>query len=134
MPDVAFHELRTVDGDALVARGLVVVALDEEGVAEAFRLGRRYRGPQRADLFALVYAGRRASDLLTGDRRLRNAAKNEGVEVHGILWLLDRLIEQSLISEARAAEAIEAMVGGGARLPGREVAKRLRAWRRRSRW
>jgi hypothetical protein len=51
-------------------------------------------------LFALLLAKINSCALITGDDALRKAAKEEGVPVHGLLWILDRLVEyinQSII-------------------------------------
>jgi len=130
LADVAFEELQSVDCRELSALGLDTLTLDDKGVAEAFRLGRRYLGPKRADLLSLVLCRDKAACLLTGDKRLRKAASNEGVEVHGILWLLDQLLEQDLISRAQATGALKAIIAGGARLPDGEVRQRLGRWER----
>lgn len=131
MADVTFDELQSVDPNALSARGLGTLTLDDNGVAEVFRLGPRYHGLKVQDIFALVLCRHGGHWLLTGDKRLRKAADSEGVEVHGILWLLDRLIERQLLSPRQAAAALQAMIAAGARLPESAVRHRLGQWRSR---
>nr|WP_272503079.1 DUF3368 domain-containing protein [Salinibacter ruber] len=48
--------------------------------------------------------------------------------VHGVLWILDRLVEESTITEERAATALNAMLQQGARLPDEAVEDRLDDW------
>ncbi|MBS0311153.1 MAG: hypothetical protein JSR42_17595 [Proteobacteria bacterium] len=67
--------------------------------------------------------------LLTGDGRLRKQAAKDGIEVFGALWLLDRLVEHALIPSHRAAEALQAVLDHGARLPHAECQQRLHDWR-----
>ena len=59
----------------------------------------------------------------------RTAALREGVVVHGILWLLDRMIEETAIDASTAVVGLQRMLDHGARLPRPDVDERLRRWR-----
>lgn len=50
------------------------------------------------DCFALAIAKMRGYILLTGDARLRKKAVEEGVEVHGTLWLFDQLKQDGIVT------------------------------------
>lgn len=67
--------------------------------------------------------------MLTVDGRLRKQAAKDGIEVFGALWLLDRLVDYALIPPSRAAEALQAMLDRGARLPQADCQQRLHQWR-----
>ena len=101
--DVMFaEELLSLDPrtrEALVAAGLVVARFDGKEVAEAIGLRQRYRALSAPDAFALLLARRERAILLTGDRRLRNAATTEGIERHGHLWMIERLSEQAIVAD-----------------------------------
>lgn len=128
-PDVLLDELQSgPEAGTLQALGVEVCELSGEEVALAARLAPSGRGASRVDLFTLVLALRPGSVLLTGDADLRRLAMEAGCEVHGVLWLLDRLVETTL-SPARAVEALERIVQRGSRLPAREVSERLARWR-----
>jgi predicted nucleic acid-binding protein len=75
------------------------------------------------DVAAFVLARNLGVGLLTGDRRLRALAEQSGVEVHGTLWLLERMITHELIAPSQAVAALDAMLGAGSRLPAAEVQK-----------
>lgn len=128
-PDVIIAELEKPEGADLIRRGLRVRELDGRRVAEVVALAVAYPRPSRADLFALVLARLQAALLLTGDRHLRQAAEQEGVRVHGTLWILDELVERSVVSPSEAVEALHLMKEGRRRLPAEEVDRRLRRWR-----
>lgn len=128
-PDVIVAELERPEGDSLVGQGLRVCELDGRQVAEVVALAAAYPRPSRADLFALVLARAQQALLLTGDRHLRQAAEQEGVRVHGTLWLLDEMVERSVLEPVKAAEALLRMREGFRRLPAEEVDRRLRRWR-----
>ena len=68
--------------------------------------------------------------LLTGDSKLRSSAKQTDVEVRGVLWVLDELLERERITKLQAAEALKAMIAGGAFLPAADCQNRLARWSR----
>lgn len=88
----------------------------------------KYRRPGDADLFGLLHAARAGTRLLSGDGDLRQAAESEGVDVSGLLWLLDRLVQDTIIPPRRAGRALQSMIDQGARLPADECDSRLLKW------
>ena len=66
--------------------------------------------------------------LLTGDRRLRLESDRLGIEVRGVLWVLDRLVDEDIIEPSEAADALKRMLDEGARLPEVECRRRLGIW------
>jgi len=128
-PDVLIvRELRSLDVQGLVEKGLLILELEEDGVTEVLKLAARYERPSRVDLFALVLCKRRGCTLVTGDGPLREAADKEGVTVHGLLWLLDRMVEHAVLCPSMAYAALQTMLDKGARLPRKEVDLRLTRW------
>jgi len=81
------------------------------------------------DASGVFLARRLQACLLTGDRRLRRMAETEEIETHGLLWIMDRLVERDVLPKADAAQRLEKMVASGSRLPRVEYEARLRAWR-----
>ena len=90
------------------------------------RLRLVHKHPSQNDLFALALAKQESCPLLTGDRRLRKAAEQEGVELKGTLWLVERMAEEAIISVEGAAEAYEGMRREKRWLPWAEVTKQLK--------
>lgn len=88
-------------------------------------LAERYARPSREDLFALVLIREMDVVLLTGDSNLRDSAEEEGVKVHGTIWLLDQMIAHEIIDESERAGSLKLMVESGCRLPNEEVKARL---------
>ncbi|MCZ7652241.1 MAG: hypothetical protein M5U13_14180 [Thermoanaerobaculia bacterium] len=130
-PDLLLYELRTTPSRAdLLARG---VSSTELSGAQVGRLLATARGRPRlshVDIAAALVALDEAAILLTGDAALRALAEEWGLEVHGTLWLLDRLVEFELVPKLEAATALERICAAGGRLPADEVASRLARWRR----
>ncbi len=127
-PDVIIEELETPSGEDLLVLGLKEKELSSSLVAEVVRLTGKYSRPSINDIFALVLARHLELTLLTGDGELRKAAKKERVEVHGILWLLDVMVERKVITPARAIKALKLMLANGSRLPQEECRKRFKLW------
>ena len=130
VPDLPFErELKGGGGGELRNQGLKVAALDGDGVALALGYHRANRPLSLPDGFALALAKTSGWMLLTGDARLRQVAEREGVDCHGALWLLDRLLEEAVASRERLRDGLEAISRHPrCRLPKAEVRARLVAW------
>ena len=102
--------------------------LEPDGVELAYALATQYRKPQRADIFALAIAKVHRGVLVTGDKDLREAAETEGVEVHGTLWLIERMVTEQIIDRPKALAALERMLDSGRRLPKSECHALHRRW------
>lgn len=128
-PDIFLREVRTVDHDLLTALGLDVRTLSGAELNRIANLNARYPRPSPKDLAVLVVADVDDGIVVTGDGPLRAAADGEGLDVHGVLWILDHLVDATAVTPSRAAAALEAIVDAGSHLPGTLVQKRLRRWR-----
>lgn len=130
VPDLLFErELDGHLGERLLALGIRIASLDGVEVAHATRVGRVDRRLSVADSFAFALAHGRQWTLLTGDGALRALAAGEGVEVHGMLWLVDR-IEAGGICDHPMLHACLTKTAAHprCRLPRREVEQRLRRY------
>ncbi len=67
--------------------------------------------------------------LLTGDNLLRKKAINDGVSVNGILFVIDYLIENEIITKQLAFEKLKKLLSLNARLPKNECEIRLNTWK-----
>ena len=98
VPDLLYErELRQHGGEELRELGLRVEELDGPGVVRA--LGYRVREPSLSLVhsFALAVAVENRWTLLTGDGVLGQLARSEGVDCHGLLWVLDQMVEAAVI-------------------------------------
>ncbi|WP_295876721.1 hypothetical protein [uncultured Akkermansia sp.] len=66
--------------------------------------------------------------LLSGDKRLRTKSAEAGIEVKGILWVLDIIVERKLLIPQRALNALEAILEAGGRIPSEECSERRQRW------
>ena len=127
-PDEIGNELGPVLGARVEELGLLMLSTGEELDAGWQALRTRYARPGDVDLYALLHARLLACRLVTGDRHLREAAEAEGVQVSGLLWLLDQLVETALIGKRTARRSLQAIRDRGARLPEDECERRMLEW------
>jgi len=80
------------------------------------------------DCSVLQLAMQMKAILLTGDNKLRNHATKCKVEAHGVLWVLDLLVEETLLDHATATECLNKLTKTNPRLPVDECEKRLKMW------
>ena len=83
-----------------------------------------------ADASVLRLAAEIGAALLTGDRRVRMEAQARGLEVRGLLWVFDRLVEDGILDPADACTRLTRAREAGAFLPKDECEARLHRWRR----
>ena len=130
LPDVIIEELNEPSGELLLELGFSKEGTTGEETKDIFTLRNAYAGPSTNDLFALLLAKRNGCPIITGDNALRNAAKQEGITAHGLLWLMDALVELKIITESNAFKALKSIIEAGSWLPKKECEERLTKWRR----
>jgi len=122
-------ELREPGAEEILSAGFEIYSLESEEILEVYRLNGVYSHPSVIDIFGLVLAKKHEAILLTGDKKLREAAKSEGVNFKGILWILDELIEHSIINKEAASSSLQQILKKGAFLPKTECLKRFEQWK-----
>lgn len=130
VPDYLYlRELKDNNGPFLRQLGLGVVALNPAETQFAQAVSQQHVGLSLPDCFALSYARRPDHELLTGDQQLRGIAEGHGIACHGLLWLLDRMLEGRPDRRGLLfAGLLEISTGKRCRLPRAEVERRLLAW------
>jgi predicted nucleic acid-binding protein len=108
--------------------GLQTHDLEPEYMLELFLLRQIHRQLSTVDLAALLLARALGASLVTGDRRLNELAKAQGLAVHGVLWILDEMVIHQVLTANQAAIALREMLDQGARLPDIECQKRFESW------
>ena len=110
IPDVLFEDELINLGDYhrndLLRAGFKIGELSGAEVETAFSYPARYPALTVNDCFALALSTTTASILLTGDKTLRVAAKEQGVEVHGQLWVCDQINEHETAEASTLYEAL----------------------------
>jgi predicted nucleic acid-binding protein len=130
VPDLLFErELDVEFGERLRALGIVIESLEGGEVRRATQLGRIDRRLSVADTFAFALAQGRQWTLLTGDSVLRAVAEAEGLAVHGVLWIIDRIETAGLCDSVTLHACLSKTAAHPrCRLPRREVDFRLKRY------
>lgn len=66
--------------------------------------------------------------ILTGDKALTVKARGDGIEVHGLLFILDKLVEQNIIPPSLASEKLSELTSENKRLPEKLVKEFIFRW------
>jgi len=81
------------------------------------------------DCSVWLYAKENKYQLFTGDNKLKKSALKSGVIVHGILYIIDLLVEKyKIISQKKGAEKLVLLYKKNNRLPSEEIKKRIQKW------
>ena len=124
MPDAVLGTELRCEADRLTQMGLYSIPVVEADFDRAMGYHARH-SPSFNDCVALSVSIRLQCVLLTGDKALRDLAKQEGIEVRGTVWLLLEMLQDGLIDCDTAIVAIERMRNRGRRLPWEIMRQRL---------
>lgn len=111
--------------------GLITHDLTPAEVGQALALAERHRALSANDCFCLITARVRGGILLTGDGHLRRVATDEGLRVHGVLWVIDELAAAGACPASLLVEALQTWQNDRTVfLPRQEISKRLASFAR----
>lgn len=80
------------------------------------------------DCSVWYYAKKNNYRLLTGDRKLKHSAVSDGVQVSGILYVTDMLVECELIQTNDMVNKLTKLMSINTRLPKGEIEKRIKKY------
>lgn len=86
-----------------------------------------------ADKSVLHIANKLNACVLSSDKTLRNCAKNKDIEYHGLIWLFDRLVENSTLTKNEAIAKLNQLVATNFIYQNNEqlmaeIEKRMKLW------
>ncbi len=67
-------------------------------------------------------------NALTNDEKLKKSASEQGLEVHGILWVFDQLILEEEITMPEATKKLKELMEINPWLPRKECYKKIKEW------
>jgi len=134
--DFVLQELQREDQKNAVLRFLEkellhVAGFGFEEIVEINKLKQRYgekTNVSLTDCSVWYYAKQNGCILLSGDRKLRNYAISDGVDVKGMLYVFDMLVDAGAISLEVASKKLTLLKAINPRLPENEIKKRLGLW------
>lgn len=95
--NLVIDELQQIPCDAkLVRRGVQSVSLSGNEMHTVAKLRARHKQVSVADLSTLVLAKNRGFMLLAGDENLQQLAQSKNIVSHGMLWMLEKIIQLGL--------------------------------------
>lgn len=68
--------------------------------------------------------------LLTCDRKLRKEAEGHSLEVRGSIWVIEQLVENSLIDSIRGVNLLKNLKATNKRLPVELIDRLIRQWKK----
>jgi rRNA-processing protein FCF1 len=107
--------------DQMVENGdLEVFSFNGKDALSLFSFYSKFAGKTNltiTDCAVLKYAKDNNYRMLTGDRKLRNHAEDEGVMVSGILYLAEHFVDEGLLTGNEMALRLERLMNINPRLP-----------------
>ena len=108
--------------------GMITHDLNPEEVKQAFELKKYHSSLSSNDCFCFVTARVHTGLLLTGDALLRRIACENGLRVHGVLWVIDELVSSKACDTLLLIKALRVwQCDDTVFLPQREISKRLQS-------
>ena len=116
--------------DTLISQNyLSVASFDATELDEIAAKRNLAAGLSLADTSTWYYAKREHAILFTGDSLLRSTAQQDMVEVRGILFILECMIKEDILSPLTAADKLTEIINNGAWLPRSACNERIKRWR-----
>ena len=110
---------------------LHIPVFDESAMPDVIELYQQHMNKTNVsltDCSVWYYAKYNSYTLLTGDRKLRNVSLLDGVEVHGIIYVIDQLVEEGILAKRIAISKLRQLGKSKPRLPQDEIEKRIIKW------
>ena len=120
------RDLSEAEWQALDAANMITHDLTPDEVAQAFTMKKHHSDLSANDCFCLVTARVYSGILLTGDAFFRKVATENGLRVHGVLWVVDELEAAEMCSRSLLSRALKAWQSDDTVfLPSQEISARI---------
>ena len=110
---------------------LHIPVFDESAMSNVIELYQQHKNKTNVsltDCTVWYYATQNNYTLLTGDRKLRKASLIDGVEVHGLIYVIDQLVKEGILAKRIAISKLKQLRKSNPRLPMNEIEKRIKQW------
>ena len=134
------HVIKEIDDEeqleiirSLINDGILVVDSFEEKdfellVETTMKYG-KLTNMTETDCSVMLLAERHSCRLLTSDQKLKRQAEARGVQVNGLLWIVDTIVEEGILSGIEMISYLEKYIETNMRVPESEVNKRIERYR-----
>ncbi len=99
-----------------------------EQLKEIEKIFNEIRGISLTDSQVFYFAIKKNAILLSGDGNLRKFATQNGLEVHGIIWVFDLLEKNKFTNKKFLAIKMRKLLENNPRLPKEECIRRIKKW------
>ena len=123
--EVRSDGVRQLLGKQIALDKIQIVGLDAYELLDLYNFQQKHKGLSISDCSVFYLAEKHNAIILSGDKLLRNTAKAAGIEYHGILWILDKLIESNKLTKSTAKTKLIELMKVNKRLPSDECNKRI---------
>ncbi len=122
-------ELQRIKIDGLINSGkMTIKSFNDAELSKIIDLSGEYSSLSITDCSVLHHSKETHGILMTGDGKLRKIAQNADLEVRGILFVFDQLVDNGVVSSKYAYEKLIELTVINTRLPVAEVESRLEKW------
>lgn len=108
------------------SKQLTVYSFSADEIDEIVNLKTKRVLRRIADKSVLWKALQLKCELLTGDKNLRTEAEENGLNVHGSIWVVMKIVEAKLLSAAKGIELFEKLKAVNDSLPKDEIDKLIK--------
>lgn len=108
------------------SKQLTVFSFSSDEIDEVVNLKTKRMLRRIADKSVLWKALQLKCHLLTGDKSLRSEADENGLEVHGIIWVVMMIVEENLLSAEKGIKLYEKLKIVNDILPKEEIEKLIK--------
>jgi predicted nucleic acid-binding protein len=122
------YEQQIIIKKQIAKKRLKVKVLNDEELSELKEKEITSSKLSKQDVSVYAYAKELGAIILTSDRRLRIEAKSKDFEVHGILWVFEKMMEEKLIKPKKAIDKLTELMKINTWLPMDECHKRIEKW------
>lgn len=126
--DFVFAEMEPEQQEALQSEVLIKLEADQADIEAIFHKKEEHAGLSFEDCSTWHFAEKMDGVLVTGDGSLRKKASASGVEVRGMIYIIEQIKEQGLLPVATCVEKLRLLKELNDRLPMNEIDNRIQVW------
>lgn len=108
---------------------ITIIESDSEDLDEISDIFNAVRKLSFADSSIIYFSQKMKAVIFTSDGLLRKIALDKKIEVHGILWIFEKLIEYHIITKNIARKKLTELLQINSYLPKEECEKYLKKWK-----
>ena len=128
--DFVFAELATAQQQALKSEKLIIINPTATDLFAISDLTNENNGLSFEDCSVWYFAQKMSGVLITGDGNLRKKAKAAGIDVKGIIFIIEEIKCQNILTTETCIAKMQALHSLNDRLPQNEITKRIALWQK----